>query len=128
MDDTDPHKFFMSGERKWVVTKGEGRPQDVLTQHLPRTSRFHGLRAPGPLPLWLQLPCAHQPGAAGIWADVLTGQGAEGPETSLPISQAQVAESGSPTSLRRLRARLEEPVRGSGNCGVCAGGALWELE
>lgn len=34
MDDTDPQKFFMSGERKWVV-KGMGRPQDVLTQHLP---------------------------------------------------------------------------------------------
>uniref|UniRef100_A2AIP0-4 Isoform 4 of Ciliary microtubule inner protein 2B n=1 Tax=Mus musculus TaxID=10090 RepID=A2AIP0-4 len=57
MDDTDPHKFFMSG-------------------------------------------------IAGIWADVLTGPGAQGPQTSLPTSQAHVSESGSPTSLRRLRARI----------------------
>ncbi|XP_031232597.1 protein FAM166B [Mastomys coucha] len=105
MDDTDPQKFFMSGERTWVV-KGMGRPQDVLTQHLPhpqasratcpvlpssgfmgyapraRFLRLHRLRAPCSLPLWRQLPCAHQPGAAGIWADVLTGQGTEGPQTS----------------------------------------------
>lgn len=26
MDDRDPQKFFMSGEGKWVMTKGVGRP------------------------------------------------------------------------------------------------------
>lgn len=103
MDDTDPRKFFMSGERKRVVTEGTGRPQDALTRHLP-SPRLHWLRAPCPLPLWLQLPGAHQPGAAGIRADVLTGRGAEGPQTSLPTPQTQLSESGSHPSLWRLRA------------------------
>ncbi|EDL98733.1 rCG55002 [Rattus norvegicus] len=85
MDDTDPQKFFMSGESKWAVTEGvrrtPGSPDSASPSPAPR---LHWLRAPCPLPLWFQLPCAHQPGAAGIWTDVLRGQGAEGPQTSFP--------------------------------------------
>lgn len=85
MDDTDPQKFFMSGESKWAVTAGVRRTPGCPDSASPSPApRLHRLRAPCPLPLWLQLPCAHQPGAAGIWTDVLRGQGAEGPQTSFP--------------------------------------------
>ncbi|XP_036033535.1 protein FAM166B isoform X3 [Onychomys torridus] len=45
-------------------------------------------------------------GTAGIWADVLTEQGAEGSQTFLPTPQVQLPEPGSPPSLWRLRARV----------------------
>lgn len=35
MDDTDPQKFFMSGERKWAVTKGARRPSGHLDSASP---------------------------------------------------------------------------------------------
>ncbi|XP_075864949.1 ciliary microtubule inner protein 2B isoform X1 [Microcebus murinus] len=40
MDDGNPQKFFMSGENRWVMTKGLGRPRDVLAQcpHPPQAS------------------------------------------------------------------------------------------
>lgn len=107
MDDTDPQKFFMSGERTWVTTEGPAGSSRMSCLSISPTPRLHWLRAPRPLPLWLQLPGAHQPGPAGIWADVLTltGQGAEGSQTCLPTPQVQLPEPGSPPSLWRLRAR-----------------------
>lgn len=81
MDDKDPRKFFIPGERKWVMTKGMGRPPKG-PDSVSSPPRLHWLRAPCPLPLRLQLSCAHQPGAAGIWTDVFRGQTPEGSQTS----------------------------------------------
>lgn len=77
MDDSDPRKFFMSGERVWVMTKGLGMCREGTDCVCP-PPRLHWLRAQGPLPLRLQLSCAQQPGAAGVWRDEVSGQVPEG--------------------------------------------------
>ncbi|XP_058301112.1 protein FAM166B isoform X5 [Hylobates moloch] len=68
-----------------VVEQG---PSEVL--HV----RLHRLCAPRPLPLWLQLSCAYQPGTAGFWAEALTRQ-CPGPQTSPLASQDIPSEPGS---------------------------------
>lgn len=42
MDDTDPQKFFMSGERTWVMTKGMGRSPGCLDSASPPPPGFTG--------------------------------------------------------------------------------------
>lgn len=77
MDNRDPRKFFMSGERKWVMTKGLGRCPGG-TDLVSPSPRLHWLCAPCSLPLRFQLSCAQQPGTAGIWTDEVRGQIPEG--------------------------------------------------
>lgn len=76
------------------MTKGVGRPPGGPDPESP-LPRFHWLRAPSPLPLRLQLSCAHQPGTAGIWTDVLRGQIPEGSQTSPPTFKDLPSEPGS---------------------------------
>lgn len=67
MDNRDPRKFFMSGERKWVMTKGLGRCPGG-TDLVSPSPRLHWLCAPCSLPLRFQLSCAQQPGTMMLWA------------------------------------------------------------
>lgn len=49
MDDTDPHKFFMSGENKWVMTTGTGDPRRFDSASLPHISpQASRAMCPGP--------------------------------------------------------------------------------
>uniref|UniRef100_A0A673UA03 Ciliary microtubule inner protein 2B n=1 Tax=Suricata suricatta TaxID=37032 RepID=A0A673UA03_SURSU len=62
MDDKDPRKFFMPGEKKWVMIKGVGRPQEVLTSVSP-SPQASLVMCPGPAsssaPPFLYSPTGH---------------------------------------------------------------------
>ncbi|EDL02481.1 RIKEN cDNA 4833436C18, partial [Mus musculus] len=128
MDDTDPHKFFMSGERKWVATKGEGRPQDVLTQHLPHPQVSRAM-CPVPAsslaPASLCLPtrhcrnlgrCAH---GAGRTRTPNLSPHFPGPRFRIWVSYLTTEAT---CQVRRAREGLREL-----RC-VCGWGVLWQRE
>lgn len=116
MDDTDPQKFFMSGERKWVV-KGMGRPQDVLTQHLPHpqasraacpvlaSSGFTGYVPRARFLFGSSFPVLTNQALQEFGQTCSRGRAQKDPKPLPTASQPQLSESGSSASLERLRGR-----------------------